>query len=123
MNCIVNFLAAIFLIFGLIIPAFADRVCVVKATGELIEYQSLDAPLGTLVENAKKNGYHEDDIEERYISKGEWENIKQQWIENPAKAEKAVKKANKDAKKVKSKATLKLTEEEWTELLEALGLE
>ena len=43
--------------------AWADRVCVVKSTGKLIEYQS-DAKEGTLLQNALNTGYKEKDIEE-----------------------------------------------------------
>lgn len=43
------------------------RAAIRKSTGKLIEFQSGDAPLGTLKSNAIKSGIPEDDIEEKYV--------------------------------------------------------
>jgi len=44
-----------------------DRIAIQKSTGKIIEYQSGDAELGTLTQNAINAGYDEADVEEKYI--------------------------------------------------------
>lgn len=44
------------------------RVSIRKSTGKLIEFQSGDAPLGTLTQNAINAGILAGDIEEKYIN-------------------------------------------------------
>ncbi len=44
------------------------RVSIRKSTGALIEFQSGDAPLGTLAQNAINAGIPAGDIDEHYIS-------------------------------------------------------
>jgi hypothetical protein len=44
-----------------------DRIAIQKSTGKIIEYQSGNAELGTLTQNALSSGYDEADIEEKYI--------------------------------------------------------
>jgi hypothetical protein len=90
---------------------FADRVCLEKTTGKLIEYQSGDAPLGTLIQNAVNAGYKKEDIEEKYINQQEWSVIKEKWINEPAKKEREEKQQKFDKAKNKLK-TLGLTEED-----------
>jgi hypothetical protein len=48
------------------------RVCLEKATGKLIESQSGNAELGTLIQNAISAGYLESDIEEKYVTDAEY---------------------------------------------------
>lgn len=43
------------------------RVVTQKSTGKFIEYQSGDAPLGTLTKNAIGYGFKIDDVEEKYV--------------------------------------------------------
>lgn len=47
------------------------RATIRKSDGTLIEFQSGNAPLGTLKQNAINAGIPDSDIEERYISKEE----------------------------------------------------
>jgi hypothetical protein len=47
------------------------RASLRKSTGKLIEFQSGDAPLGTLTQNAINAGIPKDDIEEKYITQAE----------------------------------------------------
>ena len=42
------------------------RICIEKSTGKLIEFQSGNAPLGTLTENAVASGYKKSEVEEKY---------------------------------------------------------
>ena len=44
-----------------------DRIAIQKSTSKIIEYQSGDAELGTLTQNAINAGYDEADVEEKYI--------------------------------------------------------
>jgi len=44
-----------------------DRIAIQKSTNKIIEYQSGDAELGTLTQNAINAGYDEADVEEKYI--------------------------------------------------------
>jgi len=44
-----------------------DRITIQKSTGKIIEYQSGNAELGTLTQNAINAGYAEADVEEKYI--------------------------------------------------------
>jgi len=44
-----------------------DRIAIQKSTNKIIEYQSGNAELGTLKQNAISAGYDEADVEEKYI--------------------------------------------------------
>jgi hypothetical protein len=44
-----------------------DRIAIQKSTSKIIEYQSGNAELGTLTQNAINAGYDEADVEEKYI--------------------------------------------------------
>ena len=58
------------------------RVCLVRATGKLIEYQS-DATAGTLLRNAVSGGYLEADVEERVVTEAEYQsllNAQRDWL-------------------------------------------
>lgn len=46
---------------------FSGRASIRKSTGELIEFQSGEAPLGTLTQNAVNAGIPIEDIEEKYV--------------------------------------------------------
>ena len=100
---------------------FADRVCLEKSTSELIEYQSGDAPLGTLTQNAINAGYKKEDIIEKYVTKEEWQQIKYEQIEKPAKdkadAEKIASQKKKNAIIIKFK-NLGFTDEDIETILE-----
>jgi len=54
------------------------RICIVKATGKLIEMQS-SATEGTLIKNALNSGFSPDDIEEREITEVEWADPNAPW--------------------------------------------
>lgn len=47
------------------------RAAIRKSTGKLIEFQSGDAPLGTLTQNAINAGIPANDIDEKYITEAE----------------------------------------------------
>ena len=100
--------------------SFADRVCIEKGTGKLIEYQSGDAPLGTLAQNAVNVGYTIDTIIEKYITPEEWKSIKKQWIDDPAEKEKQNREKIRKQKEDKIKTKLNLSENEWNDLKDAL---
>ena len=107
----------------LLVPSvcsYADRVCLEKSTGKLIEYQSGDAPLGTLTKNAVNAGYAESDVEEKYVTSGEWAVIRESQIETPRKI-----KENEDKKDIEKavseiKQKLGFTDKEWNALKKAL---
>ena len=106
----------------LLIPAlaFADRVCLEKSTGKLIEMQSGNAPLGTLTQNAVNAGYKAEDVVEKYVNATEWEAIKKQWIDDPAKK---ITQDRANATAIKAAdimAKLKLTAEDLAALKEVL---
>ena len=63
------------------------RICIVKATGKLIEYQG-SADAGTLISNAVNGGYVANEIEERVVTPDEWAIIKEDQIDKPAKEKK-----------------------------------
>ena len=87
---------------------FADRVCLRKSNGKLIEYQSGNAPLGTLTQNAINNGYNPNDIEEKYVTQEEWLPIREEWIDKPTKQKITQKKAEKETKELSISNKLKV---------------
>lgn len=100
---------------------YADgRVCLEKVTGKLIEYQSGNAPLGTLIKNAVNGGRLASDVEEKYVSDAEWKVIQEDQIVKPAKEAAAVKEAERKVKEDKMKSKLGLSNAEFAELREAL---
>ena len=107
----------LFLILGITVNAYADRVCIEKSTGKLIEYQSGDGPLGVLTKNAISSGYKKEDVEEKYVTKEEWVDMRKTQIDNPAKAEKELKKVEKKAALDKLK-TLGLSDDDLKVLFE-----
>ena len=60
-----------------------NRVCIIKATGKLIEMQSggyddeklRDARLDTLKQNALNAGYKKEDVEVKWVTDEEWKVI------------------------------------------------
>lgn len=91
--------------------SYADRVCIEKTTGKLIEYQSDNAPLGTLSKNAINSGYNASDIIEKYVTPQEWQLIKEEQIDKPIK-EKAKQKEQKRQKAINKLKDLGLLEDE-----------
>ena len=115
-----KYLISLFLILGLITFCYADRVCLEKSTGKLIEYQSGDAPLGTLTKNAINAGYKEKDVEEKYVTNEEWKIIEQEQIIKPAQEKAKQKEIERKQKENKIKLKLGLSEADWEDLKEAL---
>jgi len=104
--------------------AFADingRVCIEKSTKKLIEYQSDNAPLGTLTQNAINAGYDKKDVEEKYVTTKEWEKIKYDNIIKPIQEQKQQKEIEKQAKKEIIKTKLNFNEDDFKNLKEALS--
>lgn len=103
-----RYLLSIILILGFFSVCYADRVCIEKETGKLIEYQSGNASLGILTQNAINAGYKEKDVEEKYVTPEEWAQIRFEQIEKPAKdkadTEKIASQKKKDAATLKLKA-------------------
>ena len=97
--------------------AFADRVCIRKSDGVPIEYQTGNAPLGTLTQNALASGYKANEVEERYITTGEYKNLHKEKIAKPAEDEA---KAKEDAAKDAIKEKLNLTDKDIEDLKEII---
>ena len=94
---------------------YADRVLIRKSDGVPIEYQSGDAPLGSLKANNPQ--YDESEVEEKYISKEEYDQLFEDKVLKPEH----IKKAN-EKKKIEDrvKTKLGLTDSEFEDLKEAL---
>ncbi len=56
------------------------RVTIQKSTQKFLEFQSGDASLGTLTQNAINAGISKDDIEEKYITEIEFKILKEKNI-------------------------------------------
>ena len=100
--------------------AFADRVCFEKSTGKLIEFQSGDAPLGTLTQNQVNGGYNKDDIEEKYVTKEEWQVIEEEQIRKPAKEKEKQQRQEKAQKEEAFRVQIGWTAEQLTAFKELL---
>lgn len=96
---------------------FADRVCIEKNTGKLIEYQSGDAPLGVLTQNAVNQGYKANNVVEKYVTPKEWERIKYDQITKPAEDKVKIKNQKKQSLRNKLKTRFSLTDEDLDLLL------
>lgn len=81
---IISILIAIVLMSNIV---YANRVCLRKSDGKLIEYQSGNAFLGTLTRNAVEAGYNASDIEEVNVTEEEWAQIRYEQLEKPAEDE------------------------------------
>ena len=66
------------------LPVEAARVCVEKATGKLLEYQSAATP-GTLLRNAMAAGLDVSTVEERDVTPQEWAMLKEEQLDKPAR--------------------------------------
>lgn len=108
----------IFLLFLMICSdVYADRVCIRKSDGFPIEYQTGNAPLGTLENNAMNAGYSAGEIEEKYISAGAYANLQENMIDKP------LREAKKSRGKIltnKIKAKLNLSDDDLRDLKELL---
>lgn len=72
---------------GVLLPwstASAERVCLERATGKVLEYQS-HATEGTLLKNAVAAGFLLSDVEEREVTSQEWAALRETWIDAPAR--------------------------------------
>ena len=110
------------LLLFLLIPTvvFADRVCLEKSTGKLIEYQSCNPPLGTLTQNAINAGYKQKDIIEKYVNTTEWLAIKKQWIDDPSEKIRQDKINSIKQKEIKLKQKFNWTDEDLADIKEVL---
>lgn len=113
-------LLSFILIFSLVSICYADRICLEKSTGKLIEYQSGDAPLGTLIKNAESSGYKKEDVEEKYITQEEWKVIREEQIDKPAKEKEKQKEIERKQKEISIKQKLNLSDKDFQDLREAL---
>ena len=80
---------------------WADRVCLERATGKLLEYQSrMDE--GTCLKNWVTNnpqlGYVASDIEERELTPAAWALMREEKIDKPERAAAAVREAERQVK-------------------------
>jgi len=116
-----RYIIGLFLSLFFIQYAYADRICIEKNTGKLIEYQSGDAPLGTLTKNALSAGYKLENIEEKYITYEDWLKIRDKQIIKPAKERDKQKNENKKLKEEKIREKLKLSKEDFNDLKEAIN--
>ena len=104
--------------------SFADRVCILKSNGRPLEYQSGDAPLGTLTQNCINAGFGTPDMfEEKYVTKEEYQQIKEAYDAKPEspefKKKEILKKKEADKKTAKDKLkTLGLSEQDLKALFE-----
>lgn len=96
------------------------RVCILKSNGKLIEFQSGNAGLGILTQNAINGGYNKEDIEEKYVNDEEWNVIYEKQIKEPAVKNAENKEKLRKQKEQKVKQYLNFTDEQWEELKEAL---
>lgn len=119
MRILLPILLPLLMIFITPFLAYADRVCLDK-NGKLIEYQSGDAPLGALKQNAVNAGYKADEVTEKYVTRDEWLNIKKEQLDDPIKQKKDEEKIAKDQKASKLKQKLNLTDKDWEDLKDAL---
>lgn len=99
---------------------YADRVCLEKATGKLVEYQSGNAPLGTLTKNAVACGKKAEDVIEKYVTAEEWKIIEEEQLKKPAREKQVEKEAQRQTKEDKIRTKLGLSKTEFEDLREAL---
>lgn len=109
------------LVFGLVSFCYADRICIEKSTGKIIELQSGNALLGTLTKNAVNSGYKESDVQEKYITDSEWKVIEQEQIIKPREEMKKQEEAIRKNKEDKIKQKLNLSDNDWKDLKDALN--
>ena len=108
------------LFMGLTSLCYADRICLEKNTGKLIEFQSGDAPLGTLTQNAVNAGYQANNVEEKYVTKEEWKVIETEQIKKPAEDKNKADELARKQKEKTIKTKLGLSDKEFSDLKDAL---
>jgi hypothetical protein len=96
------------------------RVCLEKASGKLVEYQSGNAALGTLTKNAIACGKNAEDVIEKYVTAAEWAAIEEEQLKKPAREKAAQKEVARKEKEEKVKTKLGLSNKEFEDLKEAL---
>lgn len=101
MKILISFLIIVFITSS----AYAERVCIRKSDGRPLGYMSGNAPLGTLTKNAINAGFNPGDMEEKYVSPQELEQIIKNWKNNPANP---IFQKNKDKKEKRKNAKKKL---------------
>lgn len=100
-------------------PAWADRVCLERGTGRLLEYQQR-ASAGTLLENARRAGYQDAQIEEREITPAEWAALREAQIDAPARQRRKARETERKDKAESLRQKLGLSPSEFEDLREAL---
>lgn len=107
----------LFILFILFIqPVYADRICIEKDTGKIIEYQSEDAKRGTLIKNAINVGYDEEEVYERYITTQEYIELFYEQVTKPKKEKEDKEEVATKQKETELKNKLKLSDKEWEDL-------
>lgn len=94
-----------------------DRVLIRKSDGVPIEYQSGQAVLGSLKQNAVNAGMDENDLEEKYISREDYRNLFKTKVLD---IEETARESKKNTSKSKIKSKLNLTDSDLEDLKEAL---
>ena len=136
-------LIILFLVFGLVNVCYADRVCLEKSSGKLIDYQSgsindfialegipkdeqtehikkiKDNRKQSLVNNVLQQGYKIEDIEFKEITSQEWLAIDEEQIKKPIRKEAEKKEKERQKKEDKIKQVMNLTESDWQDLKSA----
>lgn len=111
----------ILLVFFMASVCYADRVCLEKATGKLIEFQSdgnNQEDLNVMIKNAESTGYKKDDVEAKFITKEEWQAIEETQIKAPAREEAKQKSEARKAKEASLKTKFGWTDEDLKALKE-----
>jgi len=101
-----------------------SRVLIRKLDGFPIEFQSGDAPLGTLLQNAINAGLDEDDYEEQNITDLDYAVLEEDKINQPIRAEQEARNAQKRIRQQQAvsriKIALNLSDSEIQDLRDAL---
>ena len=119
-----KYLLSLILVLSIIPYCYADRVCLEKSTGKLIEYQSggsTQIDLDVMVQNAVNGGYKKENVETKFVTPEIWKEIEYEQIIKPAQVLAKQKEMERQAKKETIKTKLKLTDEDFKNLKEALG--
>ena len=115
--------SALFLLVGANL-SFADRVCIKKSTGELMEYQS-SATAGTLLRNRELEGLNPSDYDEQEVTPAQYKALRETWIDTPAQEARKNRKVSREnarrARENSIKARLGLSDQEFSDLREALS--
>jgi len=109
-------------VFGVLLfpgVVLADQVCFQRSTGTLLEYQS-HARAGTCTANAVNGGLATSDVEEREVTRAEWQEIREAQIDAPARAQHQQREEVRQAKEQTLRQKLGLTQQEFDDLKDAL---